>query len=101
VRGGSPSKVTSQIWEVNALHHTWCDTCYSSLTSLLALPVALSGSARHLFQTPQQLGGNVSLALLLTVVSNVLGSFTMPFIVPHVVAATAPGLQAAAAAQKA
>jgi hypothetical protein len=33
----------------------------------------------------------VSLALLLTVVSNVLGIFTMPFIVPHVVAASALG----------
>jgi sodium/bile acid cotransporter 7 len=37
----------------------------------------------------QQLGGNVSLALLLTVVSNVLGIFTMPFILPHIVAASA------------
>jgi predicted Na+-dependent transporter len=33
----------------------------------------------------------VSLALLLTVVSNVLGIFTMPFILPHVVAASALG----------
>uniref|UniRef100_A0A383W3M5 Bile acid:sodium symporter n=1 Tax=Tetradesmus obliquus TaxID=3088 RepID=A0A383W3M5_TETOB len=39
----------------------------------------------------QQLGGNVSLALLLTVSSNILGIFTMPFILPHVVAAAALG----------
>jgi sodium/bile acid cotransporter 7 len=45
----------------------------------------------------QQLGGNVSLALLLTVSSNILGIFTMPFILPHILAAapiaTAAGLQ--------
>lgn len=41
-----------------------------------------------MFSLPQQLGGNVSLALLLTVVSNILGIFTMPFILPHVVAAS-------------
>ena len=37
----------------------------------------------------QQLGGNVSLALLLTVSSNILGIFTMPFILPHILAAAA------------
>jgi hypothetical protein len=45
----------------------------------------------------QQLGGNVSLALLLTVASNILGIFTMPFVLPHVVAAS--GVQGAAVAQ--
>jgi sodium/bile acid cotransporter 7 len=38
----------------------------------------------------QQLGGNVSLALLLTVSSNILGIFTMPFILPHIIAAAGP-----------
>lgn len=33
----------------------------------------------------------MSLALLLTVTSNILGIFTMPFILPHVVAAAALG----------
>lgn len=52
----------------------------------------------------QQLGGNVSLALLLTVSSNILGIFTMPFILPHILAAApaaavgaSPGLSAGAA----
>jgi predicted Na+-dependent transporter len=44
----------------------------------------------------QQLGGNVSLALLLTVSSNILGIFTMPFILPHILAA-APIMCTAAA----
>jgi sodium/bile acid cotransporter 7 len=43
----------------------------------------------------QQLGGNVSLALLLTVSSNILGIFTMPFILPHILAA-APAAAAGA-----
>jgi predicted Na+-dependent transporter len=40
----------------------------------------------------------VSLALLLTVASNVLGIFTMPFVLPHVMAAAAVAPQAAAGA---
>lgn len=39
----------------------------------------------------------MSLALLLTVVSNILGIFTMPFMLPHIVAA-APALRQATAA---
>lgn len=39
----------------------------------------------------QQLRGNVALALLLTVVSNVLGILTMPFFLPHIAAAAALG----------
>jgi sodium/bile acid cotransporter 7 len=49
----------------------------------------------------QQLGGNVSLALLLTVTTNILGIFTMPFILPHIAAAaalTGPTAATAAAA---
>jgi sodium/bile acid cotransporter 7 len=49
----------------------------------------------------QQLGGNVSLALLLTVTTNILGIFTMPFILPHMAnaaALTPPAAAAAAAA---
>jgi sodium/bile acid cotransporter 7 len=45
----------------------------------------------------QQLGGNVSLALLLTVTSNILGIFTMPFILPHILAA-APAIAGGSAA---
>lgn len=46
----------------------------------------------------QQLGGNVSLALLLTISSNIMGIFTMPFILPHIVAAASLDLGAAGAA---
>eukprot|EP00878_Enallax_costatus_P028780 GHUV01031122.1.p1 GENE.GHUV01031122.1~~GHUV01031122.1.p1 ORF type:complete len:337 (+),score=111.54 GHUV01031122.1:130-1140(+) len=49
-----------------------------------AMPTALSSGITF----TQQLGGNVSLALLLTVVSNILGIFTMPFMLPHIVAAS-------------
>jgi sodium/bile acid cotransporter 7 len=44
------------------------------------------------------LGGNVSLALLLTVTTNILGIFTMPFILPHMARAAALTTLAAAAA---
>lgn len=37
----------------------------------------------------------MSLALLLTVVSNILGIFTMPFILPHIVAASPLSVAAA------
>jgi predicted Na+-dependent transporter len=66
----------------NAAHT--CLICFVAPSCLIFL---LHLTHAHL----QQLGGNVSLALLLTVVSNVLGIFTMPFILPHVVAASALG----------
>jgi sodium/bile acid cotransporter 7 len=68
----------------------------------LRLPLPHAPSRDYPLRT-QQLGGNVSLALLLTVASNILGIFTMPFVLPHVVAAsgisTGPGaaVQGAAA----
>lgn len=46
----------------------------------------------------QQLGGNVSLALLLTVTTNILGIFTMPFILPHIAHASQLTVPSAAAA---
>jgi sodium/bile acid cotransporter 7 len=46
----------------------------------------------------QQLGANVSLALLLTVSSNILGIFTMPFILPCILAAAPPATVAASTA---
>eukprot|EP00882_Tetradesmus_deserticola_P007536 GHRQ01007936.1.p1 GENE.GHRQ01007936.1~~GHRQ01007936.1.p1 ORF type:complete len:397 (+),score=77.04 GHRQ01007936.1:714-1904(+) len=57
------------------------------------MPTALSSGVTF----TQQLGGNVSLALLLTISSNILGIFTMPFILPHILAA-APITHAAASA---
>lgn len=59
------------------------------------MPTALSSGVTF----TQQLGGNVSLALLLTVTSNILGIFTMPFLLPHILAAApiAAGSGAAAA----
>lgn len=54
-----------------------------------AMPTALSSGVTF----TQQIGGNVSLALLLTVASNLLGTLTMPFVLPHVLSA-APALTA-------
>ncbi|GBF96502.1 hypothetical protein Rsub_09844 [Raphidocelis subcapitata] len=59
-----------------------------------AVPTALACGVAFV----QQLGGNVSLALLLTVASNILGIFTMPFVLPHVMAAASIAPQAAAGA---
>lgn len=61
-------------------------------SSLTLLPPACTDTVPVLLQ---QLGGNVSLALLLTVSSNILGIFTMPFILPHILAA-APAAAAGA-----
>jgi len=47
----------------------------------------------------QQLGANVPLALLLTVSSNILGIFTMPFLIAGILAAAPEAAAAAAAAE--
>lgn len=62
------------------------------LAVFCCMPTALSSGVTF----TQQLGANVSLALLLTVSSNILGIFTLPFSLPHVLAAAAPGLSSVA-----
>lgn len=52
------------------------------LTSADVHPPAPPKKHTHHTTTLQQIGGNVALALLLTVASNMLGVFTMPFMLP-------------------
>jgi len=73
-------------------------TCLSSqhcTTDSAANVLVVTAAAACPFQ---QLGGNVSLALLLTVTTNILGIVTMPFILPHIAKAAALSAPTAAAA---
>jgi len=59
------------------------------LAVFCCMPTALSSGVAF----TQQVGGNVALALLLTVASNMLGVFTMPFLLPALLGPSLGSLQ--------
>lgn len=69
------------------------------IKDLLLLLLLLLPHRVALPTTPQQLNGNVSLALLLTVTTNIIGIFTMPFVLPHIANMSALSSATAGAAQ--
>jgi sodium/bile acid cotransporter 7 len=72
-----------------------CTTCASTASSLNHRRANARRPLTHSHCCPvlQQVGGNVALALLLTVSSNMLGIFTLPFMLSLVLGTSANGVQ--------